>query len=282
MPPVRAVDLEHQVVDVRRDRLAGQSPRCAGSGSARSACRRGSSRCGRAAGRCRRPTGSLLDATRVDERRRTRARAYAGSLNRCTPSRASRSPIRVPPPRPAEDRLALVGVPRAGGPVGVDHQVGHRRGRQDRVVAAGRQVDRRVGPAEPLRPARRPCRAASTSVKSRVAPPTQALLVRSRSLAGAAAVAGRLDVAQPQPGGRAEVGRGDARGRRTRRGPGRRRRPARTPRRAPGRSRSKTWIVGRPGASSQSADGLAGDQVGGVLGRRAAAGGGVGGLAPAR
>ena len=50
----------------------------------------------------------------------------------------------------AVDRLALVGDAGAGAPVGVDHQVGDRRRRQDGVVAPGGQVDAALGPGEAL------------------------------------------------------------------------------------------------------------------------------------
>ena len=49
----------------------------------------------------------------------------------------------------AEDGPAIVGVPRTGGPVGIDHQVRDRARRQDRVVAPGPELDGAIGPAQP-------------------------------------------------------------------------------------------------------------------------------------
>ena len=109
--------------------------------------------------------------------------AYDGSENRSTPSRTIRSPTRVPPPALAVDRLPVVGVARPGVPVGVDHQVGDRGGRQDRVVATGGQVDPAGAPARGGCATSASRASASTSAKSRVAPPTQALCARSAVLA---------------------------------------------------------------------------------------------------
>ena len=131
----------------------------------------GSSRSGRGAAvvehaaRCR--------CSRGADERRGRRPGRSGRSTACTGGRTSRSPIRVPPPR-WRRRTGRRGRPGRGDPVGVDHQVGHRGRRQDRVVAAGGQVDVARGPAEPPRQLG-VHGGASTSRKSRVAPPTQAL-----------------------------------------------------------------------------------------------------------
>ena len=108
----------------------------------------------------------------------------------------------------AVDRLALVGDPRAGVPVGVDHQVGHRGRRQDRVVAPGREVDPPRAPAEPLREVGVDRERVDVGeVAGGAADP--GAVGQVGGLAGAAVVAGGLHVPQPEPGGGAEVGRGD-------------------------------------------------------------------------
>ena len=251
--PVPPSTDEHQVVDRRGDRLLGHRRGVPGLEQRGRARRRGSSRCGRAAARCRRPTYSLPELAATANGSHWRP-AYAGSENRCTPGGGD--PLADPgaAAAPAVDRLALAGDPGAGVPVGVDHQVRHR------ASAAGScRSGRRAG-----RPGARPSRAGgsssasiasgSTSVKSRVAAPTQALRVRSADFAGAADVAGRLDVAQPQPGRRAEVRRGhlvvDEAVEHAALGAG----AAGTPRRAPGRGRRTRGCRSAPAASSQSAE----------------------------
>jgi hypothetical protein len=101
--------------------------------------------------------------------------------------------------------MAIEGGARAGVPVGVDHQVGHRAGRQDRVVAPGRQVDATLAPGEPLLElGLHGQRVDVGEVAGGAADPGR--LGQGGVLAGAAVVAGRLDVAQTQPGRGAEVG----------------------------------------------------------------------------
>ena len=166
-----------------RDRLAGQRRRCAGSGSSA------------VSAPSRDPVGAAereavvedADSSLPDDAATTNGAHSQPGVRRVGVERArsGRTSSLADPgaaAAPAEDRLAVVGVAGAGAPVGVDHQVGHRGRRQDRVVAAGRQVDPALAPAEPLRELGRRSRAASTSAKSRVAPPTQALLVRSAVL----------------------------------------------------------------------------------------------------
>ena len=205
--------------------------------------------------------------------------AYAGSEQSVTSGRASRSPTRVPPPR----RLKT------------DWPVVRRRAR--------RPTSRRRSSGRPPRSAAGSCRsgpAGRSTVRARPAEPpgelavdgerrrrrrsrgsrrpTQALLVRSRGLAGALEVAGRLDVPEPQPGRGAEVRRGhlvlgeaeEHRGRRHRARPNAspsaganvvedvrcRSRPARRPsrgvgaRRRPGRSRRSAGRRRRAAASA--------------------------------
>ena len=76
-------------------------------------------------------------------------------------------------------------------------------------------------------------------MKSRVAPPDPGAAGQRRVLAGAAVVAGRLDVTQPQPGRGAEVGRGVVVADEAVEDPALRRRPVRTPRPAPARRRRR-------------------------------------------
>ena len=108
---------------------------------------------------------------------------------------------------PAEDGLAVPGVARAGQPVGVDHQVGHGRRRHDRVVAAGLEVDTALAPGQPLGELLLGGQRVDVAeVAGGAADP--GAVGEVRGLAGAREVAGRLDVPEPQPGGRAEVGGG--------------------------------------------------------------------------
>ena len=106
----RAVDLEDQVVDAGVDRLAGQLGRVPGLRAAPSARRPRSSR-------SRVERQAVVEDRRVVAGRRARRRtarhsspASAGSLRSVSGRSASRSPIRVPPPRLGEHRAALVGV----------------------------------------------------------------------------------------------------------------------------------------------------------------------------
>ena len=106
------------------------------------------------------------------------------------------------------DRLALVGHPGAGAPVGVQHHVGHARRRQHGVVAPGREVDLPGRPAEAGgERVRHRVRVDVGEVSRRATDPGAGRQVGG--LAGAAVVPGRLHVAQPQPGRGAEVRRGD-------------------------------------------------------------------------
>ena len=108
----------------------------------------------------------------------------------------------------AEDRLALVGDPRSRRPVRVDGQVGHRGGRQNRVVATSLQVHPAVAPRQPLGEGGVHRGGIDVREVPRCAthPGTLAQVGR---LAGAAVVTGRLDVPAPQPGAGADVRRGD-------------------------------------------------------------------------
>ena len=64
---------------------------------------------------------------------------------------ASRSPTRVPPPGLLKTVRPSPGVARAGRPVQVDHQVGHRGRRQQRLVPPGRQLEPPLLPGQALR-----------------------------------------------------------------------------------------------------------------------------------
>ena len=251
---------QDQVVDRRRDAAARSARRSAGSAAARVSSPSRIQSVRAAAGRCRRPTAS---------RRRRRGATTNGAHSepgvgrvgvqrqRLVGRAARRSGCRR---RGLEKTVRpSCGVPGAGAPVDVDHQVGDRGRRQQRLVAAGRAG----------RPGARPSRAAGELGVQRVrvhvgevaggaADPGAGRQVGG--LAGAAEVAGRLVVPQPQPGRRAEVGRGRPRGRRSRTAAGPPRRPGRTPRRARARSRRTRRSRSSPGRSSQSADGVAGDQ----------------------
>ena len=126
-----------------------------------------------------------------------RCAASAGSVG------DSRSPMRVPPPA-GRDTVRPSSASRARPrPVRVDHQVGDRARRQQRLVAPGRQVDPALRPAQPRRRARRPARATSTSAKSRVGTPTQAEPVEvGATCALSSQAAGGLRVPAPQAGRR--------------------------------------------------------------------------------
>ena len=154
-----------------------------------------------------------------------------------------------------EGGAPVVGRLRLGEPVGVDEQVGERGRRQDRLVASGREVDRPLRPSRAASPARRP---RPLHVGLRRVAQGEAEVARRRPV-GVLGVhlqpPGGLHVAQPQPGGRAEVDRVDdllgeaevlAVRHPSRAAPHRDRRPGRRTRRcswAPARGRSR-----RPGA----------------------------------
>ena len=163
--------------------------------------RRGSSRCARAARPLSKTESVLSDAPAITNGAHSRP-AYAGSENRLTPGRGDLLADPGAAAAAAVDRLALVGDAGAGAPVGVDHQVGDRRS-----AAGSCRSGRRAGRsgARPSRAAARPSRPsprASTSGSRGWRRRPRRCGSGRRVLAGAGVVAGRLDVAQPQPGAR--------------------------------------------------------------------------------
>ena len=133
--------------------------------------------------------------------------------------------------RTREHRLAVVRVAGACAPVGVDHQVGDRAGGQDRVVATRGQVEASLAPAEPGGEVGG--HRGGVHVREVAGGAAHPGAVGELGvLAGAGVVAGRLDVAEPKPGGGAEIGRRDLVGDEPVEDATAPRPPGRTPRRA--------------------------------------------------
>ena len=176
----------------------------------------------------------------------------------------------------AVDRLSLVSGAGSGVPVGVHHQVGHGARRQDGVVATCLQVDVPLGPAEPLCDRLVHHEGVDVGEVTRGAADPGAARERG-VLAGAAVVAGRLDVAQPQPRRGAEVRRrvvvADEAVEHPAFAPG----PAERLTQG-GREGVEHMDVGRRGGVVPVSRRLAGGEVLGILGRSSGAGGRVGRL----
>ena len=129
----------------------------------------------------------------------------AGSLRRSKGSRREVVAHPGPAARPGEDRLAVLGVAAAGLEGQVDHQVGHRLGRQDRP-RTGRRAGRRRWPTTPGgRAAGPPVAPIDTSAKSAVPAPAQVeagpVGAPGHQLQGALG----LGVGQAEAGGDAQV-----------------------------------------------------------------------------
>ena len=272
--PEAPVDVQDQVVDVRRDGLLGHRRGVAGLDQ-------------RAEPAVGDPVGARQRSAVVEDRllvarrrRRHERRAPEAGVDRVGEQVDALAGDLLADPGAAAalavDRLPLVGGPGAGVPVGVDHQVGHRRGRQDRVVATRGQVDLAGAPAEPLLQRRVQREGVHLGeVAGGAADPGAAPAVGG--LAGAAVVTGRLDVPQAQAGGGAEVGGGDAVVDEPVEHPAAGLGPAeRLPERRG--ERVVDVDVGLPGGVVPVGGGGARDEVGDVLGRGAGPRRGVGGL----
>ena len=142
-----AVDLDDQVVDVRRDGLAGQLR-----GVAVLQQRRQRAVLDPVGPRERQAVVEdaldLVAGRAADEGRGLEPRVGRVGVDL---KRLVGEPLADPRAAAAlgEHRLTVVGLAGRRGPVGVDHQVRHRGGRQDRVVAAGLEVHAALGPAQP-------------------------------------------------------------------------------------------------------------------------------------
>ena len=144
-PPAGPV--HDQVVDVGGDGQTGELGRVAGLHQRRQHAAVDPGGRLRGAARCRRRTGRRADSVGDDE---GRAFETGGGRVAAQGHRVLAEPLADPGASagPAEHGPAVVGVASSRRPVQVDHQVGDRARRQDRLVPAGRQLDAPRGPAQ--------------------------------------------------------------------------------------------------------------------------------------